>query len=244
MKNIVVIGGNTGVGYEVVKACLKKGYRVAVSCKEPVASFPIQCNDSILVRSFDLQDTRKCIQFIEEVISVWHRIDGVVFYAGITPISPLTNCEEDLYDQIFDINLKSTFFITQVAIKNMIANGGGSFVFFGTSHMEFGQIDRAAYAISKGGLKTLSEHLARQYSRFKIRSNIIVMGWTPTDGEIALRSSQGVSKEDLIAEASHYIPMGRMLTVNDPIPTVLHFLSDDSSMITGSIVRITGGEFI
>ena len=124
------------------------------------------------------------------------------------------------------------------------SDGGGSFVFFGTSQMESGQIDRAAYAISKGGLKTLSEHLARRYAQFKIRSNIVVMGWTPTEGEIELRSSLGVSKEDLISKASDYIPMGRMLTVNDPVPTVLHFLSDDSSMITGSEVRITGGEFI
>lgn len=244
MKNIIVIGGNRGVGFEVVKSCLKMGYRVAFTGKECDNLLIKEQNDKIIFSSFDLKDTKKSIEFVEDVIDKWKKIDAVVFYAGITPISSLTDCNEELFDDIFSINLKSTFFITQVAIKNMIANGGGSFVFFGTSHMEFGQIDRAAYAISKGGLKTLSEHLARQYSRFKIRSNIIVMGWTPTDGEIALRSSQGVSKEDLIAEASHYIPMGRMLTVNDPIPTVLHFLSDDSSMITGSFVRITGGEFI
>jgi NAD(P)-dependent dehydrogenase (short-subunit alcohol dehydrogenase family) len=244
MKNIVVIGGNTGVGYEVVKACLEKGYRVAVSCKEPVASFPIQSNHSLLVRSFDLQDTSKCILFIEEVISVWHRIDGVVFYAGITPVSPLTNCAEDLYDQIFNINLKSTFFITQTSIKNMIENGGGSFVFFGTSHMESGQIDRAAYAISKGGLKTLSNHLARQYAKYHIRSNIIVMGWTPTVGELSLRATFGVSEEELVAEASEYIPMGRMLNVTDPLPAVMFFLSHDSAMVTGSTIRVTGGEFI
>lgn len=244
MKNIIIIGGNRGVGFEVVKSCLKMGYRVAFTGKECDNLLIKEQNDKIIFSSFDLKDTKKSIQFVEDVIDKWKKIDAVVFYAGITPISSLTDCNEELFDDIFSINLKSTFFITQVAIKNMIANGGGSFVFFGTSHMEFGQIDRAAYAISKGGLKTLSEHLARQYSRFKIRSNIIVMGWTPTDGEIALRSSQGVSKEELIAEASHNIPMGRMLSINDPIPTVLHFLSDDSNMITGSVVRITGGEYI
>ena len=244
MKNIVVIGGNTGVGFETVKACLEKGYRVAVSCKEPVTSFPIKGNDCILVRSFDLQDTNMCIQFIEEVISVWHRVDGVVFYAGITPVSPLTNCAEDLYDQIFDINLKSAFFITQTTIKNMIENRGGSFVFFGTSHMESGQTDRAAYAISKGGLKTLSEHLARRYAKFRVRSNIVVMGWTPTEGELELRASLGVSKEELDAEASLYVPMGRMLTINDPVPAVMYFLSDESCMVTGSTIRVTGGEYI
>ena len=243
MKNIVIIGGNKGVGYEVVKACLKNGYRVAVAFKEPSDSFPIKDNENVLVKSFDLKDTDKCVQFVEELLALWQRIDGVVFYAGITPLSGLLDCTQEIYDSIFDINLKSTFFITQTALKTMI-NQGGSFIFFGTSHMDSGQIDRAAYAISKGGIKILAEHLARRYSKYQIRANMIVMGWTPTEGELALRASLGVSKEELEAEASICIPMGRMLTINDPVPAVMYFLSDESSMVTGSTIRVNGGEYI
>lgn len=231
------------MGLEVVKACLAKGYKVAVSCKEPVDSFPLPITDNVLVRSFNLQDTDKCILFIEEVVSAWKQIDGVVFYAGITPFSGLKDCTQELYDRIFDVNLKSTFFITQTVLKNM-SSAGCSFVFFGTSHMESGHMDRAAYAISKGGMKVLSENLARRYAKQQVRSNIIVMGWTPTEGEIALRASLGQSKEDLVAEASAYIPMGRMLTVNDPVPAAMYFLSDDSAMVTGSTIRVNGGEYI
>jgi NAD(P)-dependent dehydrogenase (short-subunit alcohol dehydrogenase family) len=243
MKNIIVIGGNRGVGYEVVKECLAKGYRLAIAFKEPIESFSIKENDEILVRSFDLRDIKKCVQFVEEVVKLWKKIDGIVFYAGITPLSGLTDCSEDLYNNIFDVNLKSTFFITQTALKTMIKYGG-SFVFFGTSHMESGQIDRAAYAISKGGMKILAEHLSRQYAKYHIRANIIVMGWTPTEGELALRASLGVTKEELESAASAYVPMGRMLTVNDPVPAVMYFLSDESSMVTGSTIRINGGEYI
>lgn len=244
MKNIIVIGGNRGVGYEVVKSCLQKGYRVALVCKENDFSFPFETDDKLLIRSFDLTATERCFQFIQEVIDLWGKIDGVVFYAGITPISSLTDCTVETYDRIFEINLKPAFFITQSVIKNMMENGGGSFVFFGTSHMESGQMDRAAYAISKGGLKTLSEHLARQYAKFQIRSNIVVMGWTATEGELELRASLGVSKEELNSQASEYVPMGRMLTVKDPVPAVMYFLSDESCMVTGSTIRVTGGEYI
>jgi len=243
MKNIVIFGGNAGVGFEVVKACLRNGHQVAVACKEPADSFPVKDSDSVIVRSIDLRDTYKCVQFIEEVVALWHRIDGVVFYAGITPFSGLADCTEETYDDIFDINLKSTFFITQAALKTMISHGG-SFVFFGTSHMESGEMDRAAYAISKGGVKILAEHLSRRYARFHIRSNIVVMGWTATEGELELRKSLGISREELEAEASAYIPMGRLLTVNDPVPAVMYFLSDESSMVTGSTIRVTGGEYI
>ena len=242
--NIVVIGGNRGVGFEIVKNCLQKGYQVALACKEEDVSFSSELIDKVLIRSFNLKDISKCFEFIDEVIGLWKKIDGVVFYAGITPISSLTDCSEDLYDEIFNINLKSTFFIVQRVINNMIEHGGGSLVFFGSSHMESGQVDRAAYAISKGGLKILSEHLSRLYAKFHIRSNIIVMGWTPTEGELALRASLGVSKEELEAEASAYVPMGRMLTVNDPVPAVMYFLSEESCMVTGSTIRVNGGEYI
>jgi NAD(P)-dependent dehydrogenase (short-subunit alcohol dehydrogenase family) len=242
--NIIIIGGNRGVGFEIVKNCLLKGYQVALACKEEDVSFSSELSDKVLIRSFNLNDISKCFEFIDEVVGLWKKIDGVVFYAGITPISSLTDCSEDLFDEIFNINLKSTFFIVQRVIKNMMEHGGGSFVFFGSSHMESGQIDRAAYAISKGGLKTLSEHLSRRYAKFHIRSNIIVMGWTPTEGELALRASFGISKEELDAEASAYIPMGRMLTVNDPVPAVMYFISDESSMVTGSTIRVNGGEYI
>jgi len=242
--NIVVIGGNRGVGFEIVKNCLQKGYQVALACKEEDVSLSSELIDKVLIRSFNLKDISKCFEFIDEVIGLWKKIDGVVFYAGITPISSLTDCSEDLYDEIFNINLKSTFFIVQRVINNMIEHGGGSLVFFGSSHMESGQVDRAAYAISKGGLKILSEHLSRRYAKFHIRSNIIVMGWTPTEGELALRASLGVSKEELEVEASAYVPMGRMLTVNDPVPAVMYFLSDESCMVTGSTIRVNGGEYI
>jgi NAD(P)-dependent dehydrogenase (short-subunit alcohol dehydrogenase family) len=105
-------------------------------------------------------------------------------------------------------------------------------------------IDRAAYAISKGGVKILAEHLSRRYAKFQIRSNIIVMGWTPTEGELELRASLGITKEQLNMEASKYIPMGRMLTVSDPLPAVMYFLSEESKMVTGSTIRVNGGEYI
>jgi hypothetical protein len=53
-----------------------------------------------------------------------------------------------------------------------------------------------------------------------------------------------VSKEELVAEASEYVPMGRMMNVNDPLPAVMYFLSHDSAMVTGSTIRVNGGEYI
>jgi NAD(P)-dependent dehydrogenase (short-subunit alcohol dehydrogenase family) len=247
MKTIIINGGTKGVGKEIVLACLNIGYNVIFGGRDEIAAEKIlksvnsdNCN-FVKIDNLDINSLNDLFSF---AIDKYKQVDGYVHYAGITPVSGITNCDEETYDEVFDINLKSAFFCTQFAIKHMQKSGGGSIIYFGSAHMDYGQIDRTAYAITKGALNILSSHIAHHYAKYQIRSNYIVMGWTDTDGEIELRESQGISQAELKKEASKIIPMGRMLNVYDPIPTVLHFLSDDSSMITGSVVRITGGEFI
>ena len=247
MKTIIINGGTKGVGKEIVIACLNIGYNVIFGGRDELAAEKVlkSVNNNnchfVKIENTNLKSLNQMFKF---AIDKYKRVDGYVHYSGITPVSGILDCVEETYDNVFDINLKSAFFCTQYAINNMKDNGGGSLIYFGSAHMDYGQIDRAAYAISKGALNILSSHIAHHYAKYQIRSNYIVMGWTDTDGEIELRESQGISLSDLQKQASNIIPMGRMLNVTDPIPTVLHFLSDESSMITGSVVRITGGEFI
>jgi NAD(P)-dependent dehydrogenase (short-subunit alcohol dehydrogenase family) len=247
MKTLIINGGTKGVGKEIVLACLNIGYNVIFGGRDIEAAEKIIKSSNkenchfVKIDNSNLNSLKEMFNF---AINKYTKVDGYIHYAGITPVSGLLDCDEDTYDNVFNINLKSAFFCTQYAINHMKDNGGGSLIYFGSAHMDYGQIDRAAYAITKGALNILSNHIAHHYAKYQIRSNYLVMGWTDTDGEIELRESQGISKEDLQKKASQIIPMGRMLNVNDPIPTVLHFLSDTSSMITGSVVRITGGEFI
>ena len=143
-----------------------------------------------------------------------------------------------------DVNIKSAFFCVKFAIKHMRQNIGGSIILIGSAHSWSGQKDRGPYAISKGALFTLFEHIAHNYATEHIRCNYITMGWSATEGELALRAIAGESESQLKERASNIIPMGRMLTAEDHIPAILYLLSDESKMVTGSNIRITGGEYI
>ena len=88
------------------------------------------------------------------------------------------------------------------------------------------------------------EHIAKNYAEEHIRCNYLTLGWTPTDGEVALRISQGSTEAELRREASKVIPMGRMNEKSDYVELLLLMMSDASSMITGSILQATGGFFI
>ena len=148
-----------------------------------------------------------------------------------------------MHDKIFDINLKGALFCSKFAVKYMKENGG-SIVFTGSPHSDAGEIDRVSYACSKGAIVTLANHIAKNYGQYNIRSNYITLGWTPTEGELALRKAQGMTKEDLEKHALDFIPMGRMNTYDDIVPAIIYLLSNESLMVSGSNIRITGGWFM
>ena len=126
----------------------------------------------------------------------------------------------------------------------MRMNGGGSIVLTGSAHAWGGQKDRAAYACSKGVLLTLMEHISHNYASEHIRCNYLTLGWTPTEGEVSLRRSQGMTEAELRRQAAGILPMGRMLERTDYLDALVYMMSDASAMMTGSTFRITAGEYI
>lgn len=248
-KTIVVSGGTKGVGKAVVLACAKQGARVVIggrdegAAQDILAQFGGFSGEGVFVKT-DLRKTNDCKQLFDIASDRFGRIDGFFNYAGLTTAASLLECNENDFNAIFDVNIRAAMFCCKHAIQHMKESGGGSIVLTGSPHAWAGDSDRVAYACSKGALLTLTNHIAQHYAEFGIRANHITMGWTPTEGEIALRRTQGMSPEELRALASSIVPAGRMTEVGDIVPGILYLLSDDSTMVSGANLRITGGMFI
>ena len=244
-KVIVISGGTKGVGKAAALAFAKEGAKVVIGGRDRSSLDELlrKAPDSIFVYT-DLQVNNACKDLFTKANEVYGRIDGYFHYAGITPISPLDTCNEQTFDDVMTINFKSAFFCCQQAIRYMRENGSGSIVLTGSAHAWGGQKDRAAYACSKGALLTLMEHIAHNYASEHIRCNYLTLGWTPTEGEVSLRNSLGESESMLRQKASAILPMGRMCEVSDYTEALVYLMSDSSAMMTGSIFRITAGEYI
>ena len=248
-KVIVISGGTKGVGKAAALAFAKEGAKVVIGGRDKMSAEKILAeikgngSDGIFVLT-DLKNIGDCKLLFDKAFDVYGRIDGFFNYAGITPVSPLDTCDEQTFDNVMDINFKSCFFCCQQAINYMRKNGGGSIVLTGSAHAWGGQKDRAAYACSKGVLLTLMEHIAHNYASEQIRCNYLTLGWTPTEGELSLRNSLGETEEQLRSSASDIIPMGRMCEPIDYIEALIYLMSDYSKIMTGSIYRMTAGEYI
>ena len=143
-----------------------------------------------------------------------------------------------------NVNFRAAFFCCQHAVRHMRETGGGSIVLTGSPHAWGGEKDRAAYACSKGVLMTLMYHISKNYGVEHIRCNYLTLGWTPTEGEVELRRTQGQTEAELRREASKVIPYGRMNERSDYIGALVYMMSDESYMLSGSVFRCTGGWYI
>jgi NAD(P)-dependent dehydrogenase (short-subunit alcohol dehydrogenase family) len=240
-KTFVIAGGSTGVAKQVVFELVKLGHNVVFGDLDVKNELK---EKQLLSVYTDVTNVNDCERLFKLAYETFGRIDGFFSYAGITPAQSLLECTEDVYNDIFDVNVKGAIFCSKYAVKYMKENGGGSIIFTGSPHSDAGEIDRVSYACSKGAIVTLANHIAKNYGEFKIRSNYITMGWTPTEGELTLRTSQGMSKDDLEKHASKFVPMGRMNKYEDIVPAIIYLLSDNSLMVSGSNIRITGGWFM
>lgn len=248
-KTIVVSGGTKGVGKAVALACAQEGASVVIGGRDEAAAGSIvtqisELGGEGLFVETDVRKTDDCKQLFDTAYQRFGRIDGFFNYAGITPAATLLECNEADFNAVFDVNIRAAFFCCQHAIRYMQGSGGGSIVLTGSPHAWGGDKDRVAYACSKGALLTLTDHIARHYAAFGIRANLLTMGWTATEGEISLRKAQGMSQEALRTLASDIIPAGRMTEVEDIVPGIIYLLSDQSKMVSGANLRITGGLFI
>lgn len=248
MKTIMILGGTKGVGRLLVQSCYDKGYNIAFCGRNEeeghavISKFPEK--NRVLFFTINYHDSKSVNSYFKKTIKTFGKINGLVIYSGISPIASLIETDENLIDEVFHINLKYPLLLVSKVLNQMIIQKEGSLIFFGSPHMDYGDKDRAVYALSKGALYHLSNHIAHHYAIDNIRSNYIVMGWTKTEGELNLRKSQGITEKQLEDMASSIIPMGKMLNPNDIIPAVIHLLEDESKMTTGSVIRITGGHYI
>lgn len=248
-KVIVISGGTKGVGKQLALQCATDGAHVVISGRDEASATSIieaakKAPGTIEFKKTDLHRVSSIRELFAFVADKYNKLDGFVNYAGITPAASLTECSESLFDDVFDIDIKAAFFCCQEAVKLMQKTGGGSIVLVGSTHHTRGNKDRTAYACAKGALYTLSNHIGRHYAEDKIRCNYLVMGWTPTDGELALRKSQGMTEKELREEAAKAIPMGRMTETTDIVPAMIYLLSDVSSMVTATEFKVNGGELI
>jgi len=165
----------------------------------------------------------------------------MVYCAGIFPRATLLETDEALWHQVIDTNLTGAFLACRAVIPHMVAQGGGAIVTIGSLHAAAGSRNLFAYAVSKGGLVTMTRNLAAAHARDRIRVNCVHPGWVLSEGELAIRGLVAGQAEQFAEQIGDDIPLGRLQTPEDIARTVAFLLSDNALQITGQVIAVDGG---
>lgn len=238
-KVALVTGSTSGIGRGIAEHFASLGARVVVHGRTDARGREIAerlGRDAVFVAA-DLADVEACRHIVRFTVERCGGIDVLVNNAARTTRGSIEDAPVELWDSIMSINLRAPFLCLQEAVKSMKARGGGSIVNIGSINAYIGEPKLGPYSVSKGGLMTLTKNAAAVLNRYRIRVNQINVGWTLTEGEERVQREEGKGA-DWLEHAVATRPFGRLLTPADVARAVAYFASDDSAVVTGTVMDL------
>jgi NAD(P)-dependent dehydrogenase (short-subunit alcohol dehydrogenase family) len=181
-----------------------------------------------------MDDTRKVIAATDKEFG---RVDIVINAAGITDRGTIWDTSPDLFDAMMNVNVRAPYFIIQDALHVMKREKiKGSIVNIISISGHGGQSFISAYCVSKGALITLTRNTAYSVMKHQIRVNGLNIGWMDTPGEDRIMKTYHEAEEGWLKKAEAGRPFGRLLKPDEVARACAYLGSDESGMMTGSII--------
>lgn len=236
-KTVLVTGAAGGIGSEVAKVCANSGAKVVLTdiredaLQDVLASLPeVSCGSHLAIKA-DLTDA----QDLNSLVDTCPVLDGFVCNAGVMKLVLTQFITEDELNRIQRINLNAPILLTRTLLKKKKINKGGSIVFTASAAGVFRvSIGNAIYATTKCGIDAFMRTVALEFGPKGIRCNSVNPGMVET----AL--IDGFTEEEKAKEIQNY-PLRRFAKPIDIAWGVVYLLSDASSFVTGTALKIDGG---
>jgi NAD(P)-dependent dehydrogenase (short-subunit alcohol dehydrogenase family) len=242
-KYAIVTGSTQGLGEAIARLFVQRGAAGLIICgrnEERGTSVAADLNSDTCRVHFvqaDLANVEDCRRIIAAADQHFGTVHILVNAAGVSDRGTIWDTSPELWDWIMSINVRAPFILIQEAVKMMRREAvEGSIVNIG-SVSAYGSVPfLMAYATSKGALMTLTKNIAYSVMRQRIRINMLNIGWMDTPGENIIQRKYHDAGDDWLENAETGMPFGRLLKPEEVARAVAFIASEESGMMTGSIV--------
>lgn len=242
-KVAIVTGSTQGLGEAVAETLVARGLKGLVITGrsrdrgEAVASRLRSQGCRTIFVPADLTRHEQVINIVEACDKEFGRVDVLVNAAGNTDRGTILDTSEETYDRVFAANVKAPFYLMQKAFQVMVReNIRGSAVNIISMSAHGGQSFLAAYSAAKGALVTLTKNTGFSMMRQGCRVNGLCIGWMYSPGEEQTMRRWHGAEDGWREAAEAKLPIGRMLEMGEVARAVAFLCSDESGMMTGSVI--------
>lgn len=239
-KNVLVTGATGGIGAAIAKTLAKQGAHLALSStkedklKELAAELTEVTKKEVKYIACNLADAAQVNELFDKAEEMVGQIDILVCNAGITKDNLVLRMKDEDFEQVIDINLKSTFILNRNAIKKMMRRKYGRIINVASIVGVQGNPGQANYVASKAGMIGMSKSMAAEVASRGITINCVAPGFIQTAMTDVLTEQQ---KHAMVSK----IPMGKMGSVEDISASIAFLASEEAGYITGQTLHINGG---
>jgi 3-oxoacyl-[acyl-carrier protein] reductase len=238
----VVTGASKGIGAGIAKALAAEGASIVVnyaSSKEGadrVVKEIIAAGGKAVAVQADLSKPAEVTKLFAETKKAYGKLNILVNNAGVYQLAPLEGVTEELFHNLFNLNVLGLLLATKEAVK-LIGPEGGSVINVGSGVSTINPPNSSVYTATKAAVDSITAVLAKELGPRKIRVNSINPGMIETEGVHAA----GFIESDFRKWVESTSPLGRIGQTDDISPTAVYLASDDSKYLTGEQIRVTGG---
>ncbi len=237
-KVAIVTGASQGIGLACARRLVQEGARVMLAdVREDGAQAAAALGDAARFVRADVGVKADVDAMVAATLAAFGHVDILVNNAGVTHAAGFLDLEEEDFDRVLRVNLKSMFLCSQAVAREMVKRGGGCIVNMSSVNAELTIANQVPYVISKGGVNQLTRVASISLAQHGIRVNAVGPGTILTE----------LAKEAVLAspEARHTIlsrtPLGRCGEPEEIASIVAFLASDDASYVTGQTLYADGG---
>ncbi len=241
-KNTIILGARTGIGLETLKTFAKNKANIHACIRKSDKNFNSICKElekkyktNISIITFDVNDEAETKKKLGELLLKIPKIDVYVNTTALIEFSLFEMSTLNFAKKIFNTNFFSQIQIMQMILKKMKKLNKGSIINLSSSASLEKNIGTSVYASSKAALETLSQVISREVGKFNVRVNIVQPGLVDTE---AMRKAH---PEKFIDDQLQKYSLKKIANSKDVANLILFLASDNSSHITGQVIKINGG---
>ncbi|MGJ8627983.1 MAG: SDR family oxidoreductase [Sulfitobacter sp.] len=240
-KTILITAAGQGIGAASARACADAGAKVIATDVNGDLLANLAGVDGVETRVLDVTD----VAAIDALAAALPDLDGLFNCAGVVHHGSILDLDEAAWAFSVDLNVSSMVRMCRAFVPGLLrcADSQGTASILNMASMassEKGFVNRTAYGTTKAAVIGLTKAIAADFVAQNLRCNALCPGTVDTpslQGRIASAPDPVQAEKDFIARQ----PMGRLATVDDLTPTIVHLLSDGSSFVTGQAVLVDGG---